>query len=419
MKKIQSVSRVALATLYFLQKRYHDAGEMYRRAANSARSTPADLDLRMSRVRSLYLAGDTDSLAVSAERIISRIETDNSLWTPSRPLADVYLNVPLVLAQQYLETRNRAQFKRVAQRAETIYDRVARTWPDSAVTASAAIARMNLQMMGKNWTGTLKTIREVLPSQYVAPMRGELELIRAEVLAWGTKDTARARKLLTAISHDYDGSRTAAAARFDIAVLELHGGQPDQGVARLVALEADKSVDESIRARAMLARARHVEKANRWDEAVVVLRRIMGLYPDTEAAMEAPLIITQHYARTGHHDLALQSLKSAREYYLTRIERGGNRSIPASDFTDMMIETYLSAGKADAIASLLESRGARWKPADAAGALIRSAAIYSDVLDNPGQARRVLEKCIEMYPESRYAKLARREMEQLQQPAAN
>ena len=62
-KRIQIVSKIALANIYFLSEQYYNAGELYNRTLRWPDLGFANkLDIRLNLARTMYLAGETDSL---------------------------------------------------------------------------------------------------------------------------------------------------------------------------------------------------------------------------------------------------------------------------------------------------------------------------------------------------------------------
>jgi tetratricopeptide (TPR) repeat protein len=266
-------------------------------------------------------------------------------------------------------------------------------------------------MIREDWPAAVAAIDRVTadPSREDRP---GLLLLRAEILAFQMGRTSEGRRIFDDVAAG--DSYAAPAARLDVAILQLQSGDKDEGMALLRALETDRATPADIASRAMLVRARQFENDDTWDEALPILRRILRLYPFTSAAIEAPLVATRHYIEAGDREMARRSLERAREYYLSLMDRsskfGGDRFAVA----DMLVENYLVAGEAQEAAELLQTSSSRWDDASTAGGMYRSALIYSDVLDDPVSARHILEKCIELFPDTRYAKIAQRQLRALE-----
>ena len=163
-----------------------------------------------------------------------------------------------------------------------------------------------------------------------------------------------------------------------------------------------------------MTRARYLEQQDRWNEALPLLRRLMRLFPDTDPAVEAPLVITRHYVETGEPNLARRNLDRATTFYTSMLERQSKYRGDRMLVEDYLIENYLAMGQAQTMVELLETRSAEWDEASSAGAILKSAVIYSAVLDDKENATRLLKKSIELFPKTRYAKIAEQQLEKLE-----
>ena len=107
------------------------------------------------------------------------------------------------------------------------------------------------------------------------------------------------------------------------------------------------------------------------------------------------------------------SLERAREFYLSLISQNSKYAGNRLDVENYLIENYLILGRAAEVATLLETESSDWDDMTTAGGLLKSALIYSEILDDKANAERILKKCIELFPETRYAKIAQRRLEVL------
>jgi hypothetical protein len=139
------------------------------------------------------------------------------------------------------------------------------------------------------------------------------------------------------------------------------------------------------------------------------------LYPHTDAAVEAPLVVTAHYVADQEDALAARSLERATEFYLSLISKQSNYTGNRLLLEDVMIRNYLLMGRAADAAVLLEEESVEWDEASTAAALLKAAEIYILVLDDREGAVRTLKKCIELFPETRYAKLAQARLNSLEE----
>lgn len=413
-RRIRIVSKIALANLHFLNERYYRAGDFYVKALDENLAFRPSMDARLGLARSLYLAGEEDSLTAHCTAIFEDINASKEFWAGRQRLPEVFINIPVVLVRLYRESGKEERYESFSRTALDFYERIGTAWPDSMVSAAAGMARVNIHLIREEWEDALVAIEMMANHKHAANSMEQLALLRGEILAHTLDRREDGTRIFEALIARDPESFTAYAARFNLAIIKLKGTDPDEGTRILEELERDKRVPGEIASRAMYIRALHLDKQGFWDEALPVLRRISSLHPNSPAATEAPLVITRHYVASGDQALAERSLDRARDYYLDLMNRGSKYTGDRLAVGDLMIENYLTLGRAREVAELLETASSQWDDLTTAGGMFRTAIIYSEILENPEAARRVLKKCIEMFPETRYAKIARRRLELLE-----
>ena len=416
-QRIQLVSSIALANLYFLGEFYKEAGDTY---AFTLGKPDLDfekhLDIRLNLARTLYLSGETDVLKKNCEVIFNEIRDNDSFWAGQQEVADVYLSIPLVLARLYGDDEDNARYEEFCTDAEQFYTRIAVTWPDRPIAAKAIYSRVLLHLQRERWRAALSDIDRLVKNPAFADRRGEILLLKGEILAFALDDRRAGRVVFDELIRERPGTPAAHGAAFNVAAHELEEGDRERGMEILRELESgDDGVPAEVAARAMLTRARYLERDRRWDEALPLLRRVSNLYPHTASAVEAPLVITRHYIDRGESALAERNLRRATEFYLSLIDRTSKYRGDRLLVEDFLIENYLAMGQAREVAKLLEDRSGEWDEVSSVAGVLKSAVIYSAVLDDRENAVRVLNRSIELFPGTRYAKIAKQQLELLEQ----
>jgi tetratricopeptide (TPR) repeat protein len=413
-RRIQISSKIALANLYFLSEQYHSAGEYYKRTLDDpAVAFSTRLDMRLNLARSLFMSGETDSLRTHCADLFAAVIASDEFWDGDIALKDIFMQVPIFLVRFYHESGDADRARRFGDLAEEFFERILSTWPGSPIAARASSARINLYLATEQWSRAIGEIERVTSREQSYEDRETMILLKGEILAFALDRMSEGRRVFEGVIRDHPGTMVADVAHYDLAVLELRGTDSTVGERMLKELESRETADPEIVAKAMLTRAQHLEATERWDQALPILRRILQLYPYTSPAVEAPLLATQHYVSHDQPDLAERSLARATEFYLSLISRRSNYSGNRLLIEDFLIENYLIAGRADEVATLLTEESEGWDDASTAGGLFRAAVIYTQILDDPERAARTLEKCIELFPETRYAKIAREQLEVL------
>lgn len=414
-RAIQLVSRVALANLYFLSERYADAGTMYERTlAASDVGIGSVLEARLGAARSMYLAGESSAVMRQCAEIFRQISTSEEFWSGDFVPDPVFVDIPVVLVRMYRETGDSVAYDEYRVLAREFYARVSATWPRTPLAWQATLGDIQLRLVAKDWRGAADRIEAMLAGP---PVEGDLEALRlllGEIYAFALHDAARAERILGEVEARMPTSPPAYAARYDQAALRLEAGDEVGAMAGFRALEQDAATPPDVAARAMFARATILERGGSWDEALQLLRRLQQIYPHAPPSIEAPLLITRHYVSTGEVALAERTLERAREYYLSLIDRNSPYSGDRIGVQDALAASYATAGRAADGAALLGSGPSSWDDASTAAGLLKSAEVYATVLGDSAQAREMLKKCIERFPETRYSRVAQDRLRELE-----
>jgi TolA-binding protein len=123
------------------------------------------------------------------------------------------------------------------------------------------------------------------------------------------------------VAKDFPKSPFAGRALMDAAtLLELHNRLPEAlSYYRRITASYDNQPD--IAPPAFFRRAMLEDKLGDWERAKNLLEGIPVRYPETMAALEAPIAIANRYARVGQADAAKQAVKKAILTYQNLIQR--------------------------------------------------------------------------------------------------
>ncbi|HEX5133260.1 MAG TPA: tetratricopeptide repeat protein [Candidatus Krumholzibacteria bacterium] len=415
-REIQVVSRLALATLYFVSERYADAGTLYRETLESSQLSPSrSLDARLGVARSLYLTGETDAVLEQCAAIFAELVENPAFWARPRRIDPVFLNVPVALVRMYAEAGDSASAGEYAHRARDFYARIVRDQAGTPLADQALLGTLQVALARAEWSRALRDVDDILATPDVTESdRQGFTLLKGEIYAFALNDTAAALPVFAALSANAPGSGVDAAARYDVGAVRMGLGQDVPAMRIFRELEHGERVPAAIAARAMLSRATILERRGNWDDAYALYVRVGQLYPYTSPAIEAPLRVTRYYTAHGQAELARRTLDRSRDYYLSLLERGspfeGDRLVVQA----ALAETFLAAGRAADVASLLGSDDRRWDETSAAAGMLKSAEVYATAVGDTLQAVAMLKKCIERFPETRYASVAQHRLDVLE-----
>ena len=408
-------ARVALANLYFATERYTDAGTLYTETLQLGSMNFKDvLDVRMNAARASYMEGDERNVIDQCAKIFRDVQNSPEFWSREGAVDDVFLNIPVTLVRMQAQSGNPALADSASAEALTFYRRVSSTWPGSRVDWQARLAVAQLHMVRGEWQTAAADLDAIVsdPSQKVgAP--ASLELVMAEIRAFRLDELEAARTQFRSIQSEYPGTLQAYAAAYDLAAMRLAQGDRAGAAREFRELERARGAPASVASRAMLARAKLLESGGYWDEAYSLLRRIEQEHPFTSAAIEAPLIVTRHYVAEGNAKMVEVAMAHASEYYTSLLDRSsafpGNRLVVQS----ALAESFVTSGRADEAARLLGAGSQSWDEVSTAAGMLKAAEIYRTVLKNPAEARVTLEKVIERFPDTRYARTAKQRLDEL------
>jgi len=417
-RRIGIVSKIAMANLYFLNEKYYVAGDFYTLALDeTGLDFQKRLDIRLNVVKTMYLAGESDMLENNCALIFEDIVRSEVFWSGGFELNDIFLSIPLMMVKIYRESDNDEQYVEFGKVAENFYTRIASTWPDGHLAERAIQSRVSLKLLQEKWLDALSDIDQLLNRSAERGRRENLLLLKGEILAYALERPVEAGKIFDELIEKNAGTVQAYAAMYNTAVLELEKGNLESAHKILREVENGAGVPHEIVSKALLTRALQLEDDLRWDEALPLLRRIMSLYSETSSAIEAPLVITRHYIAVGERKMAEKSLESATEFYIELIVKASDYQGNRLMVEDFLIENYMAMGKAEEVAAIMEEQSVDWDEVSSVGGMFRSAVIYSEFLKDDEKALRVLKKSIELFPETRYAKMARKQLEKLEQRA--
>lgn len=408
-------ARVALANLYFATERYTDAGTLYSETLQLGSMNFKDaLDVRMGAARASYMEGDQRRVTEQCARIFHDVQASPEFWAGSGTIDDVFLNIPVALVRLHTNSEDVIAADSAAAEARAFYERVSSTWPGSRLDWQARLAITQLLMVRGEWTAAASALEAILsdPAQQAGDA-ANLELVIGEIHAFRLHDPAAGAQRFRAVRTRYPGTFAAYAASYDEAALRLAQSDPAGAAAQFRELEQAPGVPDEVSSRAMLARAKILEQSGAWDDAYALLRRIEQLYPFTTAAIEAPLVVTRHYVATGNTAMVEVAMTHASEYYNSLLDR--RSAFPGSRVMvqSALAESFVASGKADEGARLLGAGSQSWDEVSTAAGMLKAAEIYRDVLHNTDEARAMLTKVMERFPDTRYARIARQRLEKL------
>lgn len=412
-RSIHTSARVALANLYFLSERYFEAGKMYEKTLEAGLGLGNEVDARLGAARAHYLAGETSGVTQQCAEMFRHVSQADEFWSGKFVPDDVFMTIPVVITRLYRETGDAELYREYHRVSSDFYTRVGDTWPGTAIARQAALGNVQLCLVAEDWRGAAARIRDLVSTGPANDETEGLRLLLGEIHAFALHEPAIAQQIFDDVERRGGSGAMAYAAKYDRAALDLELGHEAEAMAAFRALEQDEHAPGEVVARAMFARATVLERQGVWEDALALLRRLQQVYPHEPPSIEAPILVTRHYTATGEHELARRTLDRAREYYLSLIDRNGPFTGDRLRVQDALARSYAAAGRAEEGAALLGTAPSSWDDASTAAGLLRGAEVYATALRDTVQAREMLKKCVERFPQTRYSRLAQHRLGEL------
>jgi len=339
----------------------------------------------------LYEAlGDRTSLQRCFD-LLEKINARPALWVDPSLMRDSLLVIPRQLTAPMCDTTGAAGRLRLA---EEFYSRIVETWPDSAAASAARRQRVTVRCRAGRYQAALEDLSALL--EHRRDDEAELLLERAEILAFHLGRTEEGRHALEEVASRFPNRHSGWAARLDLSLLS---GDADRDLREL---QVEPGVPDDVASRAMFARATLLEQHGERDQAFLLLWQLCGLYPDTHAALRAPLRIIRHYADLGETDRSTRAFERACAFYADLLAGGSYALKPRYLPLDCLIEACSTFGKPQRAVSLVDEHSDRWGGDFAVVAGLKTALLCLEILDSPEKADENLKKSLARFPRSRY-----------------
>ena len=289
--------------------------------------------------------------------------------------------------------------------AESYYQRL--------LTDPAIDPRLKIETLGqmaqlatdqRRWSRTIALLREVeteLRAMDQPPREPcEVRFAISSVQRQAGTDPDSIRATLASLLDDYPQCTVASQALLALAENAAGSGNDEEALGYLDRVLTEHGEDVGAGSQALLGRARLLEHAERWAEALDAYHNIAVRYPLSEPALQAPLEIAAHYQRAGDQAGTDAALAKAEEDYRTFIER-----YPPSGMTatarERLAQTLVLEKKYDQAVGEMVSLGDDYaRTSRGAMVLLAAGQIAADQLGDSTRAADIFEHIGQLYPET-------------------
>jgi tetratricopeptide (TPR) repeat protein len=250
-------------------------------------------------------------------------------YQPSAPKqlgeADPILAAPEGIVRMTRDMGDVEGAKRELAAAGDYYRALLRKPQPPALEAEILARLVSVELEQADWNSGARDLAAldtlVTSTPALAPLIPEVRYSQAKLIAARTKNMAQVAALLDKVAKDFPDSPYAARALLESGALLESMGRKSEAMARYRMAATRYSSDPVVGPAATYRQAMLSEQLGNWAEAKNLLESIPVKYPDTEAAVQAPVAIAQRYAREGNRAAAETALRRAIEVYQGLIQR--------------------------------------------------------------------------------------------------
>ncbi len=313
------------------------------------------------------------------------------------PVTSTGLQLPLYIVQLHMREGNAEESAKAAEKAFRSYGNLVDTNPFGKGVSTVHELTVSLLGFQGRWNDAASLL-EKFAAKYPAAEAAPMALYRAALIYQDQlKDAGKAVPLFQKIIAGYPKSKLIEPAQMEIGAVALGQGNFDQARLEFDKVLKGKPENTSLKASARLAMAAGYEKAGRWDEALEEYRQLQKEQPQSDEALQVPLLIARYYQAKGSIAKRDEELDQAIQSYGELISGTGKKAGPQA--YEFLAGAYIMQQKWHETIVTLEKLCARYpQNARSADALLSIGMIYSEKLNDTVNGRRALQQFLDKYP---------------------
>ena len=336
---------------------------------------------------------------------------------------DAILAIPEAMVRMYRDLNDSTNAKAALSEAGAYYRRILATPQPPLLDAQVRARLIRVELEQGDWDEGMKDVQVLRRLAAASPALKDLEPeiryseAKLTMMRTGKANPAESVALFDKVAKDFPRSPFAGRALMDAAtLLEIHNKLPEAlSYYRRVTESYDNQPD--IAPPAFFRRAMLEDKLGDWERAKNLLEGIPVRYPETMAALEAPIAIASRYARVGQQDAARQAVNRAIETYRRLIARDTTSNFGPLYRWSILRCNILLGDKKGALNTIDEMSRKDLGHPITEQALLHGGVIAHE-LKQDDRARTYLQKFLATYPRSTLVPDVRRELGKLQPQGA-
>jgi tetratricopeptide (TPR) repeat protein len=403
-RRLMVQNEMALARLFFIRLQ-DNAGVTYFRSGLRRHDLMFNRfrEAAISNARRLYHSIENDRFEVKCAELVDSVAEEGVVWYGDVVLGDTLLAIPVYLVRMSIDRSDGVADSVYVELADRLYSRIIRTWPDSLVAQKARLARADVRVLEGQYEKAIPDIDAVLRAGHFKMASGEISLFKSEILAHGLNRYEEAMAVFDSVITEGPDSRLGRTAALDKASVLLMTGREEEGIRILKDLELDREVPPEISTTAMFIRAMQLKSIGEIGEAKHLMWRICRLYPFTRASFVAPLEILRFRLEERNRELAWRAHSRVVEFYEEAIAKNSASVRYRHMLGDCMLESYMMMDAVPDAALDMEELADRLRGEKRTIGYLKTALIYLNLLEDRENGVRMLKKCLDDRPQSRYA----------------
>jgi outer membrane protein assembly factor BamD (BamD/ComL family) len=240
---------------------------------------------------------------------------------------DAILAIPEAIVRLYRDLNDEANAKAALDEAGAYYRRILATPRPPLLDVQVRARLIRVELEQGDWNAGLQDVQTLRRMAAASPSLKSLEPeiryseAKLHLMHTGKTNPNEAVAMLDKVTSDFPRSPFAGRALMDGATLLEQLGRKQEALDRYRQITTAYDNQPDIAPPAFFRRAMLEEQLGDWDRAKNLLEGIPVRYPETMAALEAPIAIASRYARVGQGDAATLAVHRAIDTYHRLIER--------------------------------------------------------------------------------------------------
>ena len=336
---------------------------------------------------------------------------------------DAILAIPEAIVRLYRDLNDSTSANVALNDAGAYYRRLLEKPKTPFLEAQIRARLIRVELEQGDWTAGLRDVAILRRSAAASPELKSLEPeihyseAKLHMMHTGKEKPNESVALLDQVAKDFPRSPFAGRALMDAATLLEGLGRKPEALARYRQVTTAYDNMPDIAPAAFFRRAMLEDQLGDWESAKNLLEGIPVRYPESLAALEAPVAIANRYARVGQMDAAKQAIRRAISTYQKLVEQD-----TTSSFTPLyrwsMLKCQALLGDTAGVYATIDEMSRKDLAHPITGSALMLAARVAHQANRDVLARRYLERYLANYPKSVMIPDVKRELARITQASS-